>query len=82
MLCPWGAGSLLEELGSPHVWKDSRFETLKGQRTYSRWDVAIEKGPLAARDLHLEFERLCREWPEASAEVSLRPFAGRGSSLG
>lgn len=44
--------------------------------------MAVEKGPLAARDPHLEFERLCREWPEASAEVSLRPFAGRGSSLG
>ena len=58
---PWGEGSLLEELDSLHVWKDSRYETLKGHRTFSRWDMATAKGPVAARYLHLELERLCKE---------------------
>ena len=60
-ILPWSAGSLLGELGSPHVWTDSRYETLKGHRTFSRWDMATAKGPVAARYLHLEFERLCKE---------------------
>lgn len=45
------------------------------------WEVT-EKGPLAVRDLHLEFEKLCKVYPEASAEISLRPFAGRGRAFG
>ena len=58
---PWSEGSLLEELGSPHVGKDNRYETLKGHRTFSRWDMATAEGPVAARYLHQELERLCKE---------------------
>lgn len=69
-------GSLLKELGSLHVWKRSRLETLKGQRTFSRWDVAIENGLLAVRDLPLEFERLCRESPRPLQRSASRLKAG------
>lgn len=94
LLCPWvcgpfgGAGSLLKELesllkelGSPHVWKGSRLETLKEQRTFSRWDVAIENGLLAARDLNLEFERPWRECPRPLQRSASCLQAGAVSTL-
>lgn len=41
--------------------KDSRYETLKGQRTFSRWEKTIKNSHLAGRNLHLKSERPCRE---------------------